>query len=86
MASRLRRAGPELLIESWVNEKRREMHFREYWWHSGNGETLTMQHRDDDLAGETTILEKALEPLVQRRESRVCITCWRRVSPFRRQW
>jgi hypothetical protein len=57
--SQLRWAGPELLIESWANQNGREMHFRDYWWLSGDGETLMMQHRDDDLAGQTTILEKA---------------------------
>jgi hypothetical protein len=57
--SQLRWVGRELLIESWVNQGGREMHFRDFWSLSPDGETLTMQHRDDDLAGQTTILERA---------------------------
>ena len=57
--SQLRWVGRELLIESWVNHGGREIRFRDFWSLSDDGETLTMQHRGDDLAGQTTILERA---------------------------
>ena len=56
--SQLRWIGSELLIETWVNQDGRELHFRDFWSLSAEGETLTMQHRDDDLTGQTTILER----------------------------
>lgn len=59
--SQLRWEGSELLIESWVNQVGREMHFRDYWSVSNDGDTLTMEHRDDDLAGQITILRKEHE-------------------------
>jgi hypothetical protein len=31
---------------------------RDYWSLSDDGQTLTMAHRDDDLAGQTTVLER----------------------------
>lgn len=57
--SQLRWEGRELLIESWVNHAGREMHFRDYWSISSDGNTLTMEHRDDDLAGQVTVLRKS---------------------------
>jgi hypothetical protein len=56
--SQLRWIGQELLIESWVSQGGREFHFRDDWSFSADGDTLTMQHRDDDLAGQLTILER----------------------------
>lgn len=50
--------GPELMIESWVKHPSRELHFRDYWSLSSDGRTLTMEHRDDDLAGQLTILRR----------------------------
>jgi hypothetical protein len=32
--------------------------FRDYWSLSDDGATLTMAHRDDDLAGQTTVLKR----------------------------
>ena len=32
--------------------------FRDYWSLSDDGQTLTMAHRDDDLAGQITVLER----------------------------
>lgn len=51
--------GTELLIESWMNLGGREGHFCDYWSLSSDGRTLTMEHRDDDLAGQITLLERA---------------------------
>ena len=56
--SRARWMGAELLIESWMNLGGREGHFRDYWSLSSDGGTLKMEHRDDDLAGQTTLLER----------------------------
>ena len=50
--------GSELLIKSWVNHPSRELHFRDYWSLSSDHRTLTMEHRDDDLAGQLTILRR----------------------------
>jgi|SRR5215831_3589812 len=60
--SRLRWEGKELLIESWMNIGGREGHFRDYWSLSSDGQMLTMEHRDDDLAGQITSFERAEEP------------------------
>jgi len=48
----------ELVIESWIQAGPRELHFRDHWSQSPDGQTLTMEHRDDDLAGQITILKK----------------------------
>lgn len=56
MRTRSRWVGEELEIESWVNLGGREAHFRDYW--SFDGRTLVMEHRDDDLAGQKTLLER----------------------------
>lgn len=52
--------GAELLIESWMNVGGREGHFRDYWSLSLDGGTLKMEHRDNDLAGQTTLLERVI--------------------------
>ncbi|MGA9544696.1 MAG: hypothetical protein WBQ85_14070 [Candidatus Sulfotelmatobacter sp.] len=48
----------ELVIESWMQFGGREMHFRDCWSLSSDQRTLTMEHRDDDLAGQVTILDR----------------------------
>ena len=50
--------GEELVIESRVMTPCREVHFRDHWSVSDDGRTLTMAHRDDDLAGQISVLEK----------------------------
>jgi hypothetical protein len=50
--------GEELIIESRMMTPCREVHFKDHWSLSGDGRTLTMAHRDDDLAGQISILEK----------------------------
>lgn len=56
--SQIRWIGTELLIESWVDLGQRKCHFRDFWFLSDNGQSLTMEHRDDDLGGQVTLLEK----------------------------
>lgn len=56
--SRSRWIGDELLIESRVDQSGRELHFCDYWAVSPDGRRLTMEHRDDDLAGQVTVLER----------------------------
>jgi hypothetical protein len=48
----------ELLIESWMSLGGRESYFRDYWFLSSDGQALTMEHRNDALAGQVTLLEK----------------------------
>jgi hypothetical protein len=50
--------GEELVIESWLQLGAREMHFCDYWSLSPDRQTLTMEHRNDDLAGQLTILDR----------------------------
>jgi hypothetical protein len=50
--------GEELTIESWVQFGTREMHFCDCWSLSPDGRTLTMEHRNDDLAGQVTVFER----------------------------
>ena len=59
MRSRLEWVDNELLIESWVNVAERHSHFLDYWSLSGDSQTLIMEHRGDDLAGQITFLERA---------------------------
>ena len=56
--SRMRWIGTELLIESWVDVGDRKYHFRDFWFLSNDGQLLTMEHRNDDLQGQITVLEK----------------------------
>jgi hypothetical protein len=46
------------VIESWISVGGRNCHFRDHWSLSPGGQILTMEHRDDDLAGQMTVLEK----------------------------
>lgn len=56
--SRLQWVGSELLIESRVSIGGQERHFRDFWFVAEDGRTLVMEHRDDDLRGQITFLEK----------------------------
>jgi hypothetical protein len=49
--------GEELVIESWLKVGEREMHFRDFWSLSDDRKTLFMEHKEDDLAGQRTVLE-----------------------------
>ncbi|HKW88886.1 MAG TPA: hypothetical protein VJN21_09030 [Candidatus Acidoferrales bacterium] len=59
--SRLQWVGAELLIESWVNMAERQCHFCDFWSLAEDGKTLVMEHRDDDLKGQITFLERVRE-------------------------
>ncbi|HSZ62418.1 MAG TPA: hypothetical protein VK828_11505 [Terriglobales bacterium] len=50
--------GNELVIESWLHAGARELHFRDHWSLSDDRKTLIMEHREDDLAGQRTVLER----------------------------
>ena len=52
-------AGEELVIESRMQSGPREMHFCDYWSLSPDGQTLSMEHRNDDLAGQKIVLKRA---------------------------
>jgi hypothetical protein len=56
--SRAQWEGRELLVESWMKTPEREFHFKDYWSLSRDGQRLIMAHRDDDLAGQITLLER----------------------------
>jgi hypothetical protein len=50
--------GSELVIESWVQLGAREMYLCDVWSLADDGQTLVMQHRNDDLAGQVTFLDR----------------------------
>ena len=52
-------AGEELVIESRMQSGPREMRFCDYWSLSPDGQTLSMEHRNDDLAGQKIVLKRA---------------------------
>jgi hypothetical protein len=56
--SRMTWEGDELLTETRVSSGSREFHFRDFWSLSADGKILTQEHRDDDLKGQVTILDK----------------------------
>jgi hypothetical protein len=51
--------GAELVIESWMRFGTREMYFCDYWSLSPDGQSLSMEHRKGDLAGQLTVFERA---------------------------
>jgi hypothetical protein len=53
--------GSALLVASTIQAGDRTYEFRDYWTLSDDGATLTMEHRDDALAGQICIFEKALQ-------------------------
>jgi hypothetical protein len=55
---RTRWNGPEMVIEATYGETT----LRDYWSLSNDGHTLTMAHRDDALAGQITVLNRADHP------------------------
>jgi hypothetical protein len=50
--------GAELVIESRMKTPGRNAYFKDHWSLSEDGQTLTMAHRDDDLAGQISVLER----------------------------
>ena len=64
--SRARWNGSELIIDAILNTPSRVFRFRDHWTLSADRHTLQMAHRDDDLAGQMAILEKAPADLAAR--------------------
>jgi hypothetical protein len=50
--------GEELIIESWMQLVGRKMHFCDRWSLSSDRQTLIMEHREGDLAGQITVLDR----------------------------
>lgn len=50
--------GDELVMETWVQLGSHEMHLCDRWSLSADGRTLTMEHRDGDLAGQRTVFDR----------------------------
>jgi len=50
--------GDELVIEIWAEAGGRGLHLRDCWSLSSDGRTLYMEHRNDDLAGQRTVLHR----------------------------
>jgi hypothetical protein len=48
--------GPEMVIQSTYSGNV----FRDYWSLSDDGQVLTMEHRDDAIAGQVTVLERVM--------------------------
>jgi hypothetical protein len=51
--------GDNLVIESWIQAGERSVHLCDYWSLSSDGKTLSMEHINDDLAGQLTVLHRA---------------------------
>jgi len=51
--------GDKLVIESWLQAGERSVYLCDYWSLSSDGRTLSMEHIDDDLAGQLTVLHRA---------------------------
>jgi hypothetical protein len=51
--------GLELIIDSVLETPNRTLHFSDHWSLSSDGLTPKMPHRDDDLAGQIAVFEKA---------------------------
>ena len=64
--SQARWESSELIIESWMKTGDRGLHFKDHWSLSSERNVLTMTHRDDDLAGQTSVLEKAPPEAAQK--------------------
>jgi hypothetical protein len=50
--------GRELALLSTAKSGNGEQHYKDYWSLSEDRQTLTMEHRNDDLAGQISILER----------------------------
>ena len=50
--------GDELVIESWIKLGDGEVFLRDCWSLSSDGHTLTMEHRNDHLAGQRVLFER----------------------------
>jgi hypothetical protein len=50
--------GKELAIESWMHVGESERFFCDFWSLSADGRVLSMEHRDDALAGQLAVMER----------------------------
>ena len=50
--------GEELVIELWMQQGEREFYLCDCWSLSPDGQTLTMEHRNDALAGQRCVLRR----------------------------
>jgi hypothetical protein len=48
----------ELIIECWLQLGDRELYLRDCWSLIENGQILIMEHRDDSLSGQRSVLER----------------------------
>jgi hypothetical protein len=48
----------ELVIESWMEFSGRELYLCDHWSLSSDRQTLMMEHREGDLAGQRTVLDR----------------------------
>ncbi len=51
--------GDNLVIESWIQTGERSVHLCDYWSLSSDGKTLSMEHSNDDVGGQLTVLHRA---------------------------
>ena len=51
--------GEELLVETWIGSEATKTYFCDCWTLAPDGQTLVMEHRNDVLAGQRVVLEKA---------------------------
>lgn len=54
--------GNELAIKLRMKSGTRDLPLHDYWFLSPDGDTLSMEHRDDVLAGQITVLDRAGTP------------------------
>jgi len=50
--------GEQLVIEMWMQHGEREFYLWDCWSLSADGQTLTMEHRNDALAGQIAVLRR----------------------------
>lgn len=50
--------GERLVIELWIQQGERELYLCDCWSVSPDGQTLTMEHRNDALAGQVAVLRR----------------------------
>ena len=50
--------GDELVIELWMQQGAGDIYLCDCWSLSGDGQTLTMEHRNDALAGQIAMLRR----------------------------
>ena len=50
--------GDELMLESWTKVSEHEVFLCDYWSLSADGQSLTMEHRNDALAGQHVLFHR----------------------------